>query len=59
MRDRTADSSPLAGNGRTLALPHHLRANDLVNELAIVEESNTVRHEFLFLTIHRLDFRIL
>jgi hypothetical protein len=59
MRDRTADSRPLAGNDRTLALPRHLRSNDQVNELAIVEESNTVRHEFLFLTIQRLDFRIL
>ena len=36
-----------------------LTVGDLVNELATIEESSTVRHELLFLTIQRLDFRIL
>jgi hypothetical protein len=59
MRDKPADSSHLTWNDRRLALPRHLRFDDIVNELLTIEESNAVRHEFLFLTIKRLDLRIL
>ena len=58
MRDKAAGSNRLLWNDRRLALPRHLRFDDLVNELVSFEESNTGRHEFLFLTIKRLDLRM-
>jgi hypothetical protein len=55
---QAADSSRLSRNDRRLAFPRHLRFDDLVNEFLTIEESNAVRHEFLFLTIKRLDLRM-